>query len=367
MGPLTILTDGRFTRGDIRKVNNLTIRAFTAKKRDFQTEFWYFSLPFGQRNYRSYTSIQQGLMNSKCKINVADGDIPLHTFRMDIDTPHHEIPFEYLSFSTAPAVAQAAYPHRHDFYEILYVTGGAGTHCVDFNSYQIEPHTFYFISPGQVHYWETTVPLEGDILLFTDDFLLLAPADYMVLQEFSFFHTVESSPMLHLHEADLMQVTPLLRAIAEEFKSYDFRSASVLRSYLHILLVQIQRIFVVREAESGNGQDKVAQDLTRQFKQLISKHFLAEQSVQGYARQLGVPVNHLNESVKAATGYTPGQLIRQEIVLEAKRLLQHTDLTVTEVGYRVAFDDPSYFGRFFKREVGTSPGQFRQGLISESA
>jgi AraC-like DNA-binding protein len=305
-------------------------------------------------------------MDSNSKIYIANQDIPLHTFRMGMETTHEEIPFEYLSFSKAPALAQATYPHRHDFYEVLYVTGGVGTHFIDFNAYPIEPNTFYFISPGQVHYWKTTVPIEGDILIFTDDFLLLAHADYMVLQELSFFHSVEGSPALQLNEIDHLQVKSLYRAIAEEFKAYDFRAASVLRAYLHILLVQIQRIYAIQEAKAGNGQDKIAQKLTRRFKQLVAKQIVTKQSVQGYADQLSVTVNHLNKTVKATTGRTPGQLIRREIVLEAKRLFQHTDLTATEIGYRLAFDDPSYFGRFFKREVGISPGQFRQDMSSST-
>ncbi len=301
-------------------------------------------------------------MDSNSKIYVTNQDIPLHTFRTGLETTHEEIPLEYLNFSDAPALTQSTNPHRHDFYEVLYITGGEGTHFIDFNAYPIEPHTFYFISPGQVHYWKTTVPLEGDILVFTDDFLLLAPADYMVLQELSFFHTVEGSPALKLNEIDHLQVAQLFRTIAEEFKSYDFRTASMLRSYLHILLVQIQRIYAIQEGKAGNGQDKIAQKLTRRFKQLITKQFVTNQSVRGYADQLGVTVNHLNKTVKATTGYTPGQLIRREIVLEAKRLFRHTDLTATEIGYRLAFDDPSYFGRFFKREVGVSPGKFRQDM-----
>lgn len=292
-------------------------------------------------------------------IQVDNQDIPLHTFGMGIDHSLQEIPFACLSFSEAPALAQATYPHRHDFYEVLYVTGGAGTHFIDFNAYPIEPNTFFFISPGQVHYWETSVPIEGEILVFKDDFLLLAPADYMVLQELSFFHTVEGSPALRINDADHLQATRLYKVIAEEFNAYDYRAASVLRSYLHILLIQIQRIYAMQESKDGKGQDLMKQKLTRRFKQLVTKQFLTKRSVADYADQLGVTVNHLNKTVKAATGYTPGKLIRQEIVLEAKRLMQHTDLTATEIGYRLAFDDPSYFGRFFKREVGVSPGQFR--------
>lgn len=301
-------------------------------------------------------------MNSNSKIYIADQDIPLHTFRMGIDTAREDIPFEYLSFSIAPRIAQATYPHRHNFYEVLYVTGGVGTHFIDLNAYPIENNTFYFISPGQVHYWETTIPIEGNILVFTDDFLLLAPGDYMVLHELSFFHKVEGSPTLQLNETEHLQVTALFRSIEEEFKAYDFQASSVLRAYLHILLVQIQRICASKEAEVGNRQDKIAQKLTRQFKQLIVNQVVTKQSVQAYADQLGVTVNHLNKTVKATTGFTSGQLIRQEIVFEAKRLFQHTDLTATEIGYRLGFDDPSYFARFFKREAGVTPRQFRRHM-----
>ena len=73
-------------------------------------------------------------------------------------------------------------------------------------------------------------------------------------------------------------------------------------------------------------------------------------------------ISHLNNIVKAVTGQTPGQLIRQEVVLEAKRLFTHTDLTSAEVSLRLSFDDPSYFGRFFKRETTMTTTQFREGI-----
>ncbi|MEM7113703.1 MAG: AraC family transcriptional regulator [Chloroflexota bacterium] len=301
-------------------------------------------------------------MSTNPKPSIADRDIPLHTFGMGIKRTHEELPFEYLNFDAAPTVAKATYPHRHNFYEILYVTGGIGTHFIDFQAFPIEPNTFYFISPGQVHYWETIAPIEGEILAFTDEFLALAPADYMVLSELSFFHTILGSPTLKLNDIDRLQTASLLGAIIREFKTYELRAASVLRAYLHILLVQLQRICATREGRSAKEQDAAAQKLTRRFKQLVDAQFVTNQSVQSYAEQLNVSVNHLNKMVKAATDRTPGQLLRQAIVLEAKRLFQHTNLSAAEVAYRLSFDDPSYFGRFFKREAGVTPGKFRLGL-----
>ncbi|MBV7337838.1 helix-turn-helix transcriptional regulator [Chloroflexi bacterium TSY] len=291
-------------------------------------------------------------------------DIPLHTFRSGLQKFRADIPFVHLNFATAGALAQVTYPHRHNFYEILYITGGEGTHFIDFNAYPIVAGTVYFISPGQVHYWNTSVPIEGEIILFTEEFLLLAPSDYMALHEFSFFHSIEDTPALTLSVEERKLAESLIQSIADEYQAGKFRSGSVLRAYLHILLVEMQRICVAREedAHSVNEIDGAIPNLVRHFKQLVAQQFTTEQSVQAYADQLGVTISHLNNIVKAVTGQTPGQLIRQEVVLEAKRLFTHTDLTSTEIGYRLSFDDPSYFGRFFKRETAMSTTQFRESI-----
>ena len=291
-------------------------------------------------------------------------EIPLHTFKSGLQNFRPDIPFVNLSFAAAGALANVAYPHRHNFYEILYVTGGEGTHFIDFNAYPIMAGTVYFISPGQVHYWNTTVPIEGEIFVFTEEFLLLAPSDYMVLHEFSFFHSIEGTPALTLSAAERQLVDSLILPIAGEYREDKFRSGSALRAYLHILLVEMERISATHKdgAQDATATENAMPALVRHFKQLVAQQFVTEQSVQAYADQLGVTISHLNNTVKAVTGQTPGQLIRQEVVLEAKRLFTHTDLTSTEIGYRLSFDDPSYFGRFFKRETAMTTMQFRENI-----
>ncbi len=299
------------------------------------------------------------------KINIAQRklDIPLLTFRIILGQQHTHTNIVYGNYATIPAGAAAVYPHRHDFYGILYITGGEGTHFIDFNAYPIKAGTVYFISPGQVHYWDTSVPLEGEMIGFTEDFLLLAPSDYMVLHEFSFFHSIEATPALGLSSEERELVEPLIQSIAAEYQENNFRSDSVLRAYLHILLVAIQRIYTSHEGtHKAIGSDGAIPTLVRHFKQLVAWQFITERSVQAYADQLGVTLSHLINTVKAVTGQTPGQLIRQEVVLESKRLFTHTELTSAEVGYRLSFDDPSYFSRFFKRETAMSTMQYRKSI-----
>lgn len=292
-----------------------------------------------------------------------DQDIPLVTFQNILDSQEINTNFIYANYASIPAYAQAVQPHRHDFYEILYIRGGKGTHFIDFKAYPITSDTVYFISPGQVHYWNTSVPLEAEGIGFTEDFLLLAPSDYMVLHEFSFFHSIEDTPALVLGAGEREQVKSILQSIATESQEDRFRSGSVLRAYLHIFLVEMQRIYALHEGSHyGTETDKAIPTLVRHFKQLVARQFISERSVQAYADQLNVTISHLNNTVKEVTGQTPGQLIRHEVVLESKRLFTHTDLTSAEIGYRLSFDDPSYFSRFFKRETAMSTMQFRESI-----
>jgi len=82
---------------------------------------------------------------------VADQDIPLHMFR-DLSETIDQIPFIPFTFGDEVLGSLASYPHRHNFYEIFYVTDGKGTHFIDFHAYPLESNTFYFITPGQVHH-----------------------------------------------------------------------------------------------------------------------------------------------------------------------------------------------------------------------
>jgi AraC-like DNA-binding protein len=101
------------------------------------------------------------------------------------------------------------------------------------------------------------------------------------------------------------------------------------------------------------------------FKKMVSKNFLTQRSTAFYAQKLGISEAYLHELTKENTGITPGQIIRKEIATEAKRLLAHTTDTISEIGYKLSFDDPSYFGRFFKRETGLSPKSFRSYILEK--
>ncbi|MDB6140706.1 MAG: AraC family transcriptional regulator, partial [Verrucomicrobiaceae bacterium] len=102
--------------------------------------------------------------------------------------------------------------------------------------------------------------------------------------------------------------------------------------------------------------------LARQFCLEVEHHFRQWQALTPYATLLGVSVNHLNEMVSEHTGHSAGDIIRQRRLLDAKRLLLHSDFSISEIGYQTGFDDPSYFSRFFRRYAHTTPADFRDRI-----
>jgi AraC-like DNA-binding protein len=297
-------------------------------------------------------------------------NIPAHSYNEFIENVQHahgelpvpldpRFPLVLTRFEFMNEIAQADYPHSHDCYEVLYIAEGEGTHIIDFEPYPIQPPVFYFLSKDQVHFWQLTKPLKGFALLLSEEFLGFPSSNIVRAHDLSFFHHVGQAPHLSVDEKQFTITRGLFEGIEQEFNNEKARSISVLRAYLHILLTQLNRLYIIGLPDEHS---RATSSMVRQFKQLVSEHFLKEQSIQDYAVRMGISASHLRDTIKAVTGHAPGHIIREKVILETKRLLAHSNLTVAEIGYDLNFEDSSYFGRFFKRETGISPVAFRRQI-----
>ena len=213
-----------------------------------------------------------------------------------------------------------------------------------------------FVSPGQVHFVEREESLRGYRLAFSEDFLSLGPTRESVAFELAFFQASDREPLARFGENDMADLVALIESIQSEFAQQGQRYLTVLRSYLHILLVRASRGI---RSDAQPRQISSALAMTRRFRQLVGEQVRQVRSVNAYAQQLGISPGHLHDVVKTSSGVTPSDVIQQELMLEAKRLLAHTDMSVAQVGHYLCFDDPAYFGRYFRRNQKISPGQYR--------
>jgi AraC-like DNA-binding protein len=250
------------------------------------------------------------------------------------------------------------YPHRHDFFEVLYLKKGSGFHVIDGNNYEIKPPCVFFMSRGQAHKLELSQDIEGYIFIFTPDFYLLNRADQNRLIEFPFFYTIhQDNPPLQLeNESDIRFLEDLFRKGIAEISQSEGYSIEMLRSILDLILTTCAARYQAPESLKNKGKGQI---LVKRFFHFLEENHHKNLSLNEYARMIGVTANHLTQTIKQLTGKTSSEIIKDKQLLEIKRLLVHTNLSVSEIAAQLNFDDQSYFTKFFKRETGYTPMQFR--------
>lgn len=250
--------------------------------------------------------------------------------------------------------------HRHSFFHLVFFTKGSGTHTIDFNQFKVKPYEIYFMIPGQVHSWDFEGEVDGYIINFSDSLFrsfLLNP-DY--LERFHFFSGVSEESVCDLPNEVHEKVTQLF----EEILARSTNSSDGEIDMIRLLLIQL--FLIVEDSCKRNNKrsiPKQKQVLLRNFRRLIDQHYLSIKLPKEYADLLYVTPNHLNALCQDLLGKTAGELIRDRILLEAKRLLTNADMTVAEIAYDLNFQDNSYFNRFFKKYVGVTPDEFRKQLL----
>ncbi|SIT75828.1 AraC family transcriptional regulator [Pontibacter indicus] len=247
-------------------------------------------------------------------------------------------------------------PHKHDFYIILLVTQGTGVHTIDFRTYDVKPGTVFLLTPGQVHSWTLSNDADGFVVFFTQEFYTRAYPDQL-LSDFPFFNALLYSPVIHLSENDEATLTPVLQMLRLEYELDAPMRNIILSRYLDILLLKLTRIFLPDGSTTAPvGKE---QTLLQNLERLINLHYREHKTVAFYADHLHVTTKQLNEICKQAIGKTTKELLQYRIILEAQRLLVHSDLTSSQIAHELGYFDNTYFFRFFKKHLGLTPEQFR--------
>ncbi|QHL88916.1 helix-turn-helix domain-containing protein [Nibribacter ruber] len=248
-------------------------------------------------------------------------------------------------------------PHKHDFYLLLYVKTGAGTHTIDFTAHPIQANSFYFLTPGQVHAWDLAPDTQGTLLFFTAEFYR-GTQEADTLRQFPFFQSWQHPPVLFSSEEHMLPIQQLLQQMQQEYSQARTFQQDALRAYLELLLIQLARLYpkAERQPEAPNWPFQLYQ-----LENLVEQHYLEHQPISFYARALHLTPKYLNELCKQNLGKTTSDLLQERLILEAKRLLTHSPhLTIAQIGAVLGFEDNSYFSRFFKKHTGTTPEKFRQ-------
>lgn len=241
------------------------------------------------------------------------------------------------------------------FIKIAFVRSG-GLVRIDFQNFQLAQDAFFFISPGQYYRFDNSC--RGTMLYYNRDFYCIEIHDKEVACDGILFHNVYDIPVVYINADNSSSLENLLTETYSEMSIDDNGTEEMLRILLKQLIIKCTRIWK-QEHHQAAEQAKPEVEFSRTFSQLIDFHYTRRHSVAEYADLLNITPKALNKRITQFSRITPNDLIKNRIMLEAKRLLAHTSLTIKEIAYKLGYDDSSYFIRFFTKQEILSPQKFR--------
>ena len=242
---------------------------------------------------------------------------------------------------------------RADFHVVILCSGGSADQLVDLTTHHHEAGSLLWIRPGQIH--EKPPAVQGTVVCFTEGF---------VGSEAS----VRTGPSSwHLGSDDVGDIRAHLAVLDGEYQRYVFgptgphlaQGEAMLRLLLRALLLRIGQVPAVL-----SGQQCEPHPVAQAFIAMVEQSFATIHTVGAYASVLGYSAKTIERASIEAIGMNPKQIIDARLVLEARRLLAYTNLSVAAVGRRLGFVDPANFCKFFIRATEMSPGTFRASLRS---
>jgi AraC family transcriptional activator of pobA len=246
-------------------------------------------------------------------------------------------------------------PHRKDYYLFVLLKEGKSRHWVDSAPCTVKPNHFYFTVPQQVHLKEDVNPIKGFIACFTEEFLSLE--ENRMLRQLPIIQNPAGAHQIVLSGEDNIYLEDVMRKMVAEYQSGGNWHNQMLTSWLRIMVIYLSRLYTEQF-----GETKITEKhcLLKNFQQYISKHYTKMHDVTAYAGLLNLSPGYLNEVIKQQSGKTAISHIHNRLVVEAKRRLLHTNLSVKQIADELGFEDSAYFNRFFKRLTDHTPVNYRR-------
>jgi len=246
-------------------------------------------------------------------------------------------------------VDETAQTHRHDRHSFFLLESGTVHLEIDFQKYKIKSPSVIYIHPNQVHRTSTTNVIVSSWAInnenlnpeYLEQLEGITPAKPLVLQQ------------------DMFVI--IKDAVSLCIKFTERKDDKLYHSFVKDSCNALVALVISQYLEQSNATDKISrfEMVTKTFRKTLEHNYLVAKRPADYARNLHISTPYLNECVKNATGFSVSHHIQQRIILEAKRLLYHSDISVKEIAVKLGYDDYPYFSRLFTKVAGMTPLAFR--------
>ncbi|MFY0483589.1 helix-turn-helix domain-containing protein [Flavobacterium sp. PLA-1-15] len=267
-----------------------------------------------------------------------------------------------LNEKSLPAINSETYSQ---YIKVLLLTPGFELQ-VDLTHHKVKQPSLFFVSPNQHLEIKMSGPEEGYFVFYNRDFYCIQIHDEEVACDGLLFNNIHNMPMVILQSDEIPFFTSIFGQMAHEFGLEDTSREEMIRTYLKQVFIKSARLWKKQNLNTTLVQQNNDLEFFRKFTMLIEEHYKQKHNVSDYAELLYMAPKTITHRFKRLNLPQPNDVIKNRIILEAKRLLAHTKLTSKEIAYMLGYEDPAYFSRLFVQKTGETPTSFRTKFLSEN-
>lgn len=255
-------------------------------------------------------------------------------------------------------------PHRVHFAHIFLIRDGQGTHLIDFDLLEVRGPCLMIVPASWVHAFSFPSAFRATVLLMSKEALSMVLRDALNGYLRGLFEPSLTPHLLPLSRDELGDFEDLFAQIEAELRRPEAPdSIQIVHSLTQLLLLRMNRLRQRLGAPPLRGLSGYM-SVYLSFLYELEHPAQRSRNAQYFAERLGISYKHLNTICRQFTGETAKQFIDRRLIIESKRYLVSTDMTAAEIAIVQGFEEPTNFGKFFKKHTGTTPKQFR---ISQAA
>ena len=210
-----------------------------------------------------------------------------------------------------------------------------------------------------MHAFDENLEVQGWLIHFNESFFMHNDVD--VFLKYNIFSSLEN-PFYEINEETNNSISLYITLMQSEMnRKHLFGNEDLIRFSLKSFLIILERIHQKdkKQIEFNNHHELIF----AKYKVLVEENYTKNLSINDYAVMLNISSKTLTNITKEIVGKTASTVISERIILETKRLLKFTSLQISEIAFKVGFEDPSYFVKYFKRHIGESPNNYRTNTL----
>ncbi|MEQ9466457.1 MAG: helix-turn-helix domain-containing protein [Ekhidna sp.] len=264
------------------------------------------------------------------------------------------VPIEKIAQNRNQNKHNSELPHQLKFYNLIFFTEGHGRHFIDFNWHKVQENTLVYITKEQINAFDFSRNLKGFCLVFTEEFFVKCFSNLSKGFVFRLFNPQLFSPILEIPtDSDFNTYFNLLQ------KEYNNPRVLIQKNIIESLFtILITKAEDIKQTQTAKYKDSTKIKVFQNFTSLIEQNLSTSRSADFYAKELAITYKHLNIICKNLVNKTAKNVINDLVILKAKRSLINSHIRSNELAFKLGFEDPTNFTKYFKKNTGLTPKEF---------